>query len=1150
MNVIVSTKREEFDLEKFWKIETTGTENMDADFKFNQEFQDVYEKTSIRYYDNRYFAKLPWKEDHPTLPLNRHIAYRRTVNVVNRLRKDPNMLTKYGEIIAKQQRRGFIEKVDDKIPQDRKVHYIPHHPVKKDSATTLIRIVYDCSCRETPDIPSLNDCLLNIPPNLNDIAAILLRFRLHKYAVTTDIEKAFLNVGLEEKDRDVTRFYWYSNPTDPTGQLVTYRFKSVLFGATCSPFIVNAVLLKHLKDNVCTWTERLTNDLYVDNIISSFSEENDLINYYNQTRPLFANAGFNLRSWASNSEILQEFARKDSVVDNDKIIKVLGLKWNAEKDTITFAKKDALGNKNKAVTKRDVLKQTSRIYDPLGILSPITVRNKMFLQELWKNGLDWDQSLSSEFTKQWTEIAQNTEKALETEIPRMYLQGEEDISNSTLHIFTDASAKAYGACAYIVTEKQSSLVMAKSRVAPLKQITIPKLELMGAVIGARLLDYIGKNIHFSIAFLWTDSQIVLQWMNTTKPLNVFTRNRVQEIKKLTEKYQWKYCPTNSNPADLLSRGVDFDKFADSDLWFKGPTWINEENLWPKWNGNETIILTNLEDTENTQTTEDNTDRNSINIAHISGIVDISRIDTYNKLLHVTAYVIRFIENCRTRQRTTSQLTVNEIDRSALMWIKDIQQNRYLDIYVDLERTGKSKHSLFKQLKLYLDEDKLVRCAGRIHNAPISDMAKYPILLPAHDKLTNLIIQDAHKRSLHSGVNGTVTLLRQSYWIPQIRQNVKTILRKCVTCKKVTGQHYRTPEAPPLPKDRLREAPPFTVTGVDFTGALKVRNKNGKDSKAYICLFTCASTRAVHLEIVTDLTEEQFILAFRRFSSRKSLPKIMLSDNATTYVASAKEIERLTSSPTLQATLNSQGTEWKFIPKRAPWYGGFWERLIGLTKNCFKKVLGRSFVSLDVLNTTVIEVEAILNDRPLTYISTDPIDEDPLTPSHLLYGRKIVSLPYPSNQHVDDNLVQDFTHSSSNKLYTVQCQIIKHFWCRWKKEYLTALREFHRINGNNEQDIKVGDIVQIYDETPRINWQLAIIKELVFGQDGLIRSVMLRTKNGITSRPIKKLYPLEISTNEVNTCDTKEQDHDSNTPKDRKAKRVAVERIRTWTTGRT
>ena len=263
------------------------------------------------------------------------------------------------------------------------------------------------------------------------------------------------------------------------------------------------------------------------------------------------------------------------------------------------------------------------------------------------------------------------------------------------------------------------------------------------------------------------------------------------------------------------------------------------------------------------------------------------------------------------------------------------------------------------------------------------MAKFPILLPTNDKITNMIIEDAHRRNLHSGEGSTITLLRQTFWIPQIRQKVKSILRKCVTCKKATGHSYRAPETPPLPKDRLREAPPFTVTGVDFTGALKVRNKYvdftgalkvrnkyGQSDKAYICLFTCASRRAVHLEIVNDLSEEQFILAFRRFASRKSLPKIMISDNATTYISSAKEIERLTSSPTLQETLNSTGTKWNFIPKRAPWYGGFWERLIGLTKNCIRKVLGRSFITLDELTTVIAEIEAILNDRPLTYVSTD------------------------------------------------------------------------------------------------------------------------------------------------------------------------------------
>ncbi|XP_063400009.1 uncharacterized protein LOC134684637 [Mytilus trossulus] len=253
--------------------------------------------------------------------------------------------------------------------------------------------------------------------------------------------------------------------------------------------------------------------------------------------------------------------------------------------------------------------------------------------------------------------------------------------------------------------------------------------------------------------------------------------------------------------------------------------------------------------------------------------------------------------------------------------------------------------------------------------------------------------DAHNRLLHSGLESTVTSLRQFYWIPAIRQNVKTIIHKCVTCRKVTGRPYATPDPPPLPADRLRDSPPFTVTGVDFTGALSITTKNGVVGKAYICLFTCANTRAVHLEIIEDLTEETFILAFRRFSSRKSLPKIMISDNGTTYVASAKKIEFLTKSPSLNEQLNSYGTIWKFIPKSAPWYGGWWERLIGLTKNCIKKVLGKAFVSLRVLETIVTEVEAILNDRPLTYLSSDPTDNEPLTPSHLLYGRRKMTLPY-------------------------------------------------------------------------------------------------------------------------------------------------------------
>lgn len=385
-------------------------------------------------------------------------------------------------------------------------------------------------------------------------------------------------------------------------------------------------------------------------------------------------------------------------------------------------------------------------------------------------------------------------------------------------------------------------------------------------------------------------------------------------------------------------------------------------------------------------------------------------------------------------------------------------------------------------------------------------AKFPYLLPPKDRLTTLIIQEAHITHLHSGLESIVTYLRQKFWIPSIRQRVRSTIHKCTVCRKVSGQPYRAPDPPPLPKDRLRESPPFTVTGVDFTGALYIKSKDGTQEKVYICLFTCANTRAVHLEIVPNLTEESFILAFRRFAARKSIPKVMISDNALTYVAAARTIEKLTSAT--NDMLASYGTTWKFIPPGAPWYGGWWERLIGLTKNCLKKVLGKAFVSLAVLETVITEVECILNDRPLTYVSSDPADEEPLTPSHLLYGRRITSLPYP-DEHVDGTET-NITHGMANKRSLHVQQIMQHFWTRWRNEYLTSLREFHRHTRKNGHNVKVGDVVLIHDESPRNKWPLSVIEELIPGGDGAVRAVRVRTKRGITTRPITKLYPLEIN----------------------------------------
>ena len=328
------------------------------------------------------------------------------------------------------------------------------------------------------------------------------------------------------------------------------------------------------------------------------------------------------------------------------------------------------------------------------------------------------------------------------------------------------------------------------------------------------------------------------------------------------------------------------------------------------------------------------------------------------------------------------MIVSEINRAQRLWIYSAQQQVFSNKIINLKSKSVTCLPLVRQLRLQLDDDGLILCGGRIHNAPVSNSTKFPYLLPRRHKITDLIIRDVHEKHFHAGTNSTVTYIRQRYWIPAARQCVRNVLKRCVVCNKCCGSQYIAPDPPPFPKHRVQMMDPFTVTGVDFTGALYIRAPEG-ENKAYICLFTCANTRAVHLEVVSDLSEETFLQAFRRFSSRKSLPRLMISDNASTFMAAADELKRLFQSATLHEHLTTYGVEWKFIPCRAPWYGGYWERLVGLTKQALKKTLGRAHVTLPSLQTLVVEIEAHLNNRPLTYVCSDFNDPQPLTPSHLL-----------------------------------------------------------------------------------------------------------------------------------------------------------------------
>ena len=1114
MCMITNSRQEEEELQHMWSVESIGISQstpLDPDKQF---FQN-YSSTAIsRCADGSYMARLPWKEQHPPLPTNFNISQKRTTSLVRRLAQTPHMLSTYDAIISDQLKRGFIERVQASNTSTG-VHYIPHHAVRKDSVTTPIRIVFDCSCSESRSSASLNDCLEPGPTLLNDLCSIILRFRLHNYGFATDIEKAFLQIKLHHNDRDYTRFLWLSDTSNPNSELITYCFQAVLFGATSSPFILNAVLHHHLQQYQTTVADDITQNLYVDNIISGCSSAETATQYYQQARQIMKEAKFNLRSWASNSSVLNTLAAQDATADPNTTVNILGIQWSTHDDQLHLTP-SKLTNINNLVTKREVLQQSCKVFDPIGLATPVTIRAKMLIQRLWKESVDWDEPLSDILCQEWSSIFTDLVSVSELAIPRQYYSCESKMTNAELHLFCDANIKAYGTIAFFRQKDETTFVMARGRVAPLKPLTVPQLELLGALTATRLSDYLQTSFtrHKFKSHFWTDSQIVLYWIKGNKKLKPFVQHRVSKIQLITQKYDatWHYCPTADNPADMITRGSSTSQLSSSLLWNKGPPWLTNDSNWPQWTPSSTFHLHVAAITCEEFIPAAPQPLSSSPTISLHNIIDPNNYSSLGKLLRVSAYVYRFITAIRKHNDCQcEQLTATEIDLARIQWIKNSQYQIYATEISNLNSPNSSnkQSTLVRQLRLFIDNNGLLRCGGRIHNAPLTQVAKFPYLLPPKHPFTALVVYAAHGKLYHLGVGTTVTALRQSYWIPRARQYVRSLLRRCVICRKHSGKPYTAPGPAPLPKARLQNVPPFSVTGVDFTGALYVYNR-GEEIKVYVCLFTCATSRAVHLEVVADLSTETFILAFRRFTGRRSTPHLMISDNATTFQAAAEELRALYLSQEIRTVLSHEGVTWKFIPKKAPWFGGFWERLIGLTKSAIKKVLGGAHISLEVLQTIVVEVEALMNDRPLTYVSDDPKDPEPLTPSHLLSGRRITSLPHEQRtmDEVSDPSYNE--HDRLSKDAKTQGLLLQHFTTRWRNEYLTSLREFHRTSGSNECKIAVGDVVLVHDDGPRVKWRLAVVEELTYGGDGLVRAANIRTSTGQTNRPVVRLVPLEVS----------------------------------------
>ena len=474
---------------------------------------------TIKFEEGRYQITWPWKLNGVGVSDNFEVALRRMKSLVRRLQSDADLLQIYDGIIKQQLNQGIIERVDDDVNQHIQRYYMPHHPVlTPKKATTKVRIVYDASSKAESNMNSLNECLHRGPVILPDLCGLLIRFRIYPIVVLADIEKAFLQVGIQEAERDVTRFLWLKDLTKVNIQenLITYRFCRVPFGLVCSPFLLGATIKFHLQKEGSPLALHILRNIYVDNVLIGINSINEICGVYEEAKSLFKRAAMNLRQWNSNCcESLEFLPNCEKSVASDST-SVLGLSWNCFEDTINISGCDKIVTFD--VTKRDVLHSVAAIFDPLGLLSPITFHGKIFLQKLWVADKPWDEPLSMELLTEWKKVAQLLRDISRVRIPRFIGKVTEE---SQLLIFCDASIKAYATTLYLRvndgTKFRVNLLFSKMRLVPIakkrrtKDVTIPRLELLAVLIGVRAANFVLRELEMNISkrILWSDSQCVL-----------------------------------------------------------------------------------------------------------------------------------------------------------------------------------------------------------------------------------------------------------------------------------------------------------------------------------------------------------------------------------------------------------------------------------------------------------------------------------------------------------------------------------------------------------------------------------------------------------------------------------------------------------------
>ena len=1121
--------------------------------------------------DGRLVLPLLWnhKVSH-LLGKNQNLARQILKSNFKRYHKDGNSLAMIDDVFNEQESLGIIEKVDD-VPKFLEEHpnysFLPHMPViRADRESTKCRVVFLSNLSESdpakPMTISHNQAMLPGPCLNKKLSTSLMQLRFDKYVLIFYIKKAFLQIQLPDNDQVKLLFYWYRNVAKNDFHLIVYKHVRLPFGLRPSPTLLILGLYKMLILDTADDSQDLRNLkkliydlLYMDNCAVSFQDKNKLEWAYDKLESIFAPYKFELQQLVTNHKPLQEVIDKDQDLVTSTKVKLFGLVWDRDLDTLATQK---LYLNKSATTKREILQSIAANFDVFNFAGPLLNRARLFMHELQcSKSLDWDSRLSADKLKEWRNISKQINDAPELTINR-YVGDRKD--KYKLVAFTDSSKSIYGCVLYIYNLKTHliSFLLSKNRIVnrQLECKSVPSLEFQAISLGTEILVDIREELSGPTCInpinivgleLYTDSLVCLNWLNShinkfdkLRNLSVFIKNRLDKICKLCDRFpvKFSFCEGLKNPADAVTRPLSYKLLVKSN-------YFNVENLFPAVklpNAVLEVIVPNPFTNEERYSNEDALcyaiNRSTLE-AKYDHIVPLNSCCSYKKFVAVHCIVLKVVNNFKSRLKRKDPSKYSHLDCFANSEVYSVAKNfiflrdqhiEFPEVFKYFSLTSKKAKdmpNIVAQLNIFPDSNGLLRVKSKTARWKDKDNYCYaPILLAKNSLLTEMVINDLHTRTSHSGVYSVLSELRKCFWVPHCFSTVKRLIRKCVRCRRFNNRTLKLPQSPY--RDFRLEPPnfPYRSIFIDYLGPYYVRY-NGSKTKVWLLCVTCLWSRAINLKLCLDLTIPTFLRAFQMHVFDYGIPQLCLSDKGSQIVPGTNLISDFIGDPDTKQYLQENGitnVEFSQYYKGCPKLGSLVESCVKLVKRLIHGSIRNSVLDYIDFEFLVCQTIHLVNRRPIAFKETlrdCNVDEQmpaPITPEILLKGYELVSLnvipdltPLDSDPSWDPALSStDHIRDSYAKLRKARHQLIEIYNSEFLAQLIRqATDSTSRYKPISYKSLQAGDIVLLKEPFQKpANYPMGIVKKLQLNSSNEVTgATILKGNKETVDRHASSIIPL-------------------------------------------